>query len=98
MEKSTLISFIPDSARRIAVISMPSLLQAASLLLAAVLGLTIHELYHLRQNYVAAKLSNLPCVILPVYMFSVPGWLITQPLLTPLLKILPSSWTSQWVP
>ena len=44
-----------------------------------------------------AKDTGLPYTILPVYIFSVP-WALAQPILVPLLNLLPARFTERWLP
>ncbi|KAL8836470.1 MAG: hypothetical protein Q9170_002903 [Blastenia crenularia] len=55
------------------------------------------QLRNLRSNISKAKQSGLPYVISPVY-FQTVAWLILQEPLTPVLKMLPRSWTRDWFP
>lgn len=51
----------------------------------------------LMANLSRARATGLPYVILPCSVLGAP-WLLTQPLLHPLLTALPESWTENWLP
>jgi hypothetical protein len=51
----------------------------------------------LRANLSRARATGLPYVILPCSVLGAP-WLLTQPVLLPLLAALPESWTAKWLP
>ncbi|KAF7941443.1 hypothetical protein EAE99_001080 [Botrytis elliptica] len=57
----------------------------------------VSTLHSLRKNIVAAKQSGLKYVITPFHI-SHKGWLATQTLILPLLRKLPESMTSSWLP
>lgn len=44
-----------------------------------------------------ARATGLPYLVVPCYLLGAP-WLLTQPLLLPLLSALPESWTAKWLP
>lgn len=71
-----------------------------SLIAVALLGLSI--LYAINtyrsfaRNLAAAKASNIPYVIAPVYVFQ-RAWLLTHRMWMPYLRKLPQRWTSPWL-
>jgi hypothetical protein len=74
-----------------------------SLLLLALGGLALHTIYRIVQRIItfrghiaAAKASNLPYVVAPIYGLSRP-WLAFQGLLMPYLRRLPASLKNPWI-
>ncbi len=50
----------------------------------------------LQHNIAAAKSSGLEYVVVPFYAFGT-FWAIMQPIIIPLLKLLPPTWTKCWL-
>lgn len=67
----------------------------------AIVGLIVASAVHnyrcFARNLAAAKKSNIPYIILPVYTFN-RFWLVTSRIIwLPLLRKLPESWTDPWL-
>ncbi|GLA25232.1 hypothetical protein AnigIFM63326_001849 [Aspergillus niger] len=60
-------------------------------------GFTSWSLVCLILNVREARSTGLPYVILPCSLLGAP-WLLSQPVVLPLLKALPRTWTSKWLP
>lgn len=58
----------------------------------------LFQFINLSRNLRNAKSSGFKCVILPVYLFSVPSWVVTRAFLLPVMRLLPASWTETWLP
>jgi hypothetical protein len=61
-----------------------------------VVAYAVHNFRCFQSNLAAAKQSGLPYVVLPVWTFN-RFWLVTHRLWLPIIKVLPDSWTREWI-
>jgi hypothetical protein len=88
----TSVVIIVQRARTFAII-MSTLLWA---LVALTIAYTGWNIRCLQVNLVAAKRSNIPYVIVPVFTFN-PFWLVTHRLWLRVIGWLPAAWSASWL-